>query len=66
MRYQVEKGTDLVEALTRLIREENASLVVMSVSDRVKLFEDSYALQMMEQSDCPRDGDTLWIYVLRC
>ena len=53
MRCQEEKGTKFVEALGRLINKEDASLVVMSVSDRVKLFEDSYSLQMMAHSSCP-------------
>jgi nucleotide-binding universal stress UspA family protein len=48
-----EKGTGLVYSLSRLVNKEDASLLVMSVSDRVKIFEDSYSLQMMNESDCP-------------
>lgn len=51
--YTAEKGTKLVESLTRFLHKEDAGLVVMSVSDREKLFEDSYSLQMMSQSSCP-------------
>lgn len=53
IRCLAEKGTRLVDALCRLINKEDAGLVVMSVSDRVKLFEDSYSLQMMAQGNCP-------------
>lgn len=48
-----EKGTGLVHSLALLINREDASLVVMSVSDRLKFFEDSYSLQMMNESKCP-------------
>lgn len=48
-----EKGTGFVHSLSFLIKKEDASLVVMSVSDRVKIFEDSYSLQMMNESSCP-------------
>lgn len=53
IRCIAEKGTGVVYSIGRLISREDASLVVMSVSDRVKLFEDSYSLQMMNESDCP-------------
>jgi len=53
IRCLAEKGNGLVYYLTRLINKKDASLVVMSVSDRVKFFEDSYSLQMMAQSSCP-------------
>jgi nucleotide-binding universal stress UspA family protein len=53
IRYIAEKGTGVVFSVSSLINKEDASLVVMSVSDRVKFFEDSYSLQMMAQSTCP-------------
>ena len=53
IRTIAEKGTGLVHSLSFLIKKEDASLVVMSVSDRVKIFEDSYSLQMMNESTCP-------------
>jgi nucleotide-binding universal stress UspA family protein len=53
IRSIAEKGTGLVQSLASLINKEDASLVVMSVSDRVKIFEDSYSLQMMNESRCP-------------
>lgn len=53
IRSVAEKGSGVVYAIGRLISREDASLVVMSVSDRVKFFEDSYSLQMMNESDCP-------------
>jgi nucleotide-binding universal stress UspA family protein len=53
LRCLAEKGVGVVYSLTRLVNREDASLVVMSVSDRVKLFEDSYSLQMMNASNCP-------------
>ena len=52
-RYIAERGTGLVYSLSRLVNKEDASLLVMSVSDRVKIFEDSYSLQMMNESHCP-------------
>lgn len=52
-RYIAEKGTGLVFSLSQLAKQQDASLLVMSVSDRVKLFEDSYSLQMMNESTCP-------------
>ena len=48
-----EKGTGLVHSVAQLIDRENASLVVMSVNDREKIFEDSHSLQMMNESKCP-------------
>jgi hypothetical protein len=53
MRCIAEKGAGVVYSIGRLISQEDASLVVMSVSDRVKLFEDSYSLQMINESNCP-------------
>jgi len=53
IRTIAEKGTGFVNSLSHMINREDASLVVMSVSDRVKIFEDSYSLQMMAQSSCP-------------
>lgn len=53
IRCVAEKGSGLVYSLTKLVNREDANLVVMSVSDRVKIFEDSYSLQMMAQSNCP-------------
>lgn len=53
IRCTAEKGAGFVGALSHLIAKQDASLVVMSVSDRVKIFEDSYSLQMMSQSACP-------------
>lgn len=53
IRYIAEKGVGLIHSLSQLTNKEDASLVVMSVSDRVKIFEDSYSLQMMNESNCP-------------
>lgn len=53
IRCLAEKGAGLVYSLAKLVNQQDAGLVVMSVSDRVKLFEDSYSLQMMAQSTCP-------------
>ncbi|RYF86619.1 MAG: universal stress protein [Chitinophagaceae bacterium] len=53
IRLLAEKGVGLIQTLAQLAKKEDASLVVMSVSDRVKFFEDSYSLQMMNESDCP-------------
>ena len=53
IRTIAEKGDGVVNSLSFLINKEDAQLVVMSVSDRVKIFEDSYSLQMMNESHCP-------------
>jgi nucleotide-binding universal stress UspA family protein len=53
IRTVAEKGTGVIYSLVSLINKEDASLVVMSVSDRVKIFEDSYSVQMMNESSCP-------------
>ena len=53
MRYIAEKGSGLIESIKRLINREDAELVVMTVSDRIKVFENSYSLQMMAHTDCP-------------
>ena len=53
IRTIAEYGIGIVGSLSFLINKEDAQLVVMSVSDRVTIFEDSYSLQMMYESTCP-------------
>jgi nucleotide-binding universal stress UspA family protein len=48
-----EQGDDFIGSLSRFVRSEDADLVVMAVTDRLKIFEDSYSLQMIVQNLCP-------------
>lgn len=50
---RIELGDDLINCLTRLVRSEEADLVVMAVSDRSKIVAESFSLQMIAQSICP-------------
>jgi nucleotide-binding universal stress UspA family protein len=50
---RIEQGDDFLEGLTRLVRFEDADLVIMAVTDRIKILEESYSLQMIAQNLCP-------------
>ncbi|MBB1283955.1 hypothetical protein HRH25_06185 [Flavisolibacter sp. BT320] len=50
---RLELGTDFIGSLSRLVRYEDADLVIMSVTERLKIIEDSYSLQMIVQNLCP-------------
>lgn len=50
---RVEQGDDFIGSLSRLVRYEDAELVIMAVTERLKIIEDSYSLQMIEQNQCP-------------
>ncbi|NTS41089.1 universal stress protein [Flavisolibacter sp. BT320] len=53
METKTEMGDDFIGALARQVRHQDADLVVMAVTDRMKIIEDSYSLQMIVQSLCP-------------
>ncbi|HEV7330740.1 MAG TPA: universal stress protein [Flavisolibacter sp.] len=50
---RVEQGDDFIGSLSRLVRYEDADLVVMAVTERLKIIEDSYSMQMIVQNLCP-------------
>jgi nucleotide-binding universal stress UspA family protein len=50
---KVETGDDVIGSLTRLVRFEDADMIVMAVSDRMKILEESFSLQMISQNLCP-------------
>jgi len=50
---KAEQDSHFINCLTRLARFEDADLVVMSITDRRKIVEESYSLQMIEQNICP-------------
>ena len=50
---RMELGEDFIGNLSRLVRYEDAELVVMAVTERLKIIEDSYSLQMIVQNLCP-------------
>lgn len=50
---KAEQGDNLINCLTRIVRLEEADLVIMAVTDRIKILEESFSLQMIAQSLCP-------------
>lgn len=50
---ETEQGDDFIGCLTRLVRSQDADLVVMAVTDRIKILDASFSLQMIAQSVCP-------------
>ncbi len=50
---RAEQGDDFINCLTRLVRFEDAGLVVMAVTDRHKIVAESFSLQMIAQGLCP-------------
>ena len=50
---RLEQGDEFIHCFTRLVRFEDADLVVMAVTDRFKILEDSYSLQMIARNFCP-------------
>lgn len=50
---RTELDDDFIGSLARQVRHLDADLVVMAVTDRIKIIEDSYSLQMIVQSLCP-------------
>ncbi len=51
--HRLEQGENLIDSLARQVRFEDADLVVMAITDRVKILEESYSLQMIAQNLCP-------------
>jgi nucleotide-binding universal stress UspA family protein len=50
---KAEYGDNFINSLTRLVRFEDADLVVMAVTSRNKIVADSFSLQMIAQNICP-------------
>lgn len=50
---KAELDDNFINSLTRLVRFEDADLVVMAVTHRNKIVADSFSLQMIAQSVCP-------------
>lgn len=51
--YETEQGDDFIGCLTHFVRSQEADLLVMAVTDRIKILDASFSLQMVAQSVCP-------------
>jgi hypothetical protein len=50
---RLEQGNNFLDCLTCLVQFKGADLVIMAVTDRIKILEESYSLQMIAQNLCP-------------
>lgn len=50
---RAEYGDSLINCLTRMVRFEDADMLVMAVTDRNKIVAESFSLQMIAQNVCP-------------